>query len=47
MGSAADFLPTRTTLPALRKAATACRACDLYRDATQQSSAKDPRMRAS
>ena len=35
MGSAADFLPKRTTLPALRKAATACRACDLYRDATQ------------
>jgi uracil-DNA glycosylase len=35
MGSAADFLPKRTTLPALRKAATACRGCDLYRDATQ------------
>jgi uracil-DNA glycosylase len=35
MASAADFLPDRTTLPALRKAAAACRGCDLYRDATQ------------
>jgi DNA polymerase len=33
--SAADFLPPRTTLPALRKAAAGCRGCDLYRDATQ------------
>jgi uracil-DNA glycosylase family protein len=35
MGSAADFLPGGTTLPSLRKAATSCRGCDLYRDATQ------------
>jgi uracil-DNA glycosylase len=35
MTSAADFLPKRHTLPALRKAAAVCRGCDLYRDATQ------------
>jgi len=35
MGSAADFMPKRTTLPALRKAAADCRGCDLYEDATQ------------
>ena len=35
MGSAADFMPKRTTLPALRKAAADCRGCDLYKDATQ------------
>jgi uracil-DNA glycosylase len=35
MTSAADFVPDRTTLPALRKAAAGCRGCDLYRDATQ------------
>jgi uracil-DNA glycosylase len=35
MGSAADFLPKRITLPALRNAAAECRGCDLYRDATQ------------
>jgi uracil-DNA glycosylase family protein len=35
MGSAADFMPERTTLPALREAAASCRGCDLYRDATQ------------
>jgi uracil-DNA glycosylase len=35
MGSAADFLPERTTLPSLRKAAADCRGCDLYKDATQ------------
>jgi uracil-DNA glycosylase len=35
MTSAADFLPDRTTLPALRKAAAGCRGCDLFRDATQ------------
>jgi uracil-DNA glycosylase len=33
--SAADFLPERTTLTALREAAAECRGCDLYRDATQ------------
>jgi len=33
--SAADFLPARRSLAALRKAAAACRGCDLYRDATQ------------
>jgi uracil-DNA glycosylase len=35
MTSASDFVPERTTLPSLRKAAEACRGCDLYRDATQ------------
>ncbi|HYY07059.1 MAG TPA: UdgX family uracil-DNA binding protein [Actinomycetota bacterium] len=35
MGSAADFLPERTTLPAMREAVQDCRGCDLYEDATQ------------
>ena len=35
MVSAADFLPERRTLPALRKAAAGCHGCDLYEDATQ------------
>ena len=35
MGSAADFLPKRSTLPSLRRAAAGCRGCDLYKDATQ------------
>jgi DNA polymerase len=34
-GSAADFLPPVSTLPALREAASGCRGCGLYRDATQ------------
>lgn len=33
--SAADFLPPRLSLPALRAAAAACTGCDLYRNATQ------------
>jgi DNA polymerase len=33
--SAADFLPSRRTLPALRKAAADCQACELYKAATQ------------
>jgi uracil-DNA glycosylase len=33
--SAADFLPERRTLPALREAAEHCRGCDLYKRATQ------------
>jgi DNA polymerase len=33
--SAADFLPERMTLPALREAAEHCRGCDLYKRATQ------------
>lgn len=33
--SAADFLPPRLTLPALRDAARGCQGCDLYRRATQ------------
>lgn len=33
--SAADFLPERTDLTALRQAAKSCQGCDLYRDATQ------------
>ena len=34
-GSAADFLPPVSTLPALRQAASGCRGCGLYRYATQ------------
>lgn len=33
--SAADFLPPRLSLAALRAAAAACKGCDLYRNATQ------------
>jgi uracil-DNA glycosylase len=35
MGSAADFLPSRITLPSLRKAARGCRGCHLFEEATQ------------
>jgi DNA polymerase len=35
MSSAADFLPERTTLRAMREAVRSCRGCDLYEDATQ------------
>jgi uracil-DNA glycosylase len=35
MSSAAEFLPERTTLRAMREAVQGCRGCDLYRDATQ------------
>jgi uracil-DNA glycosylase family protein len=35
MGSAADFMPERTTLPAMREAVQGCRGCDLYKDTTQ------------
>lgn len=34
-GSAADFVPPRATLPALREAARGCRGCHLYRVGTQ------------
>jgi uracil-DNA glycosylase len=34
-GSAADFLPARRTLDALRAAAADCRGCDLWKRATQ------------
>ena len=33
--SAADFLPSRTTLPALREAVQGCRGCQLYKNASQ------------
>jgi uracil-DNA glycosylase family protein len=33
--SAAEFIPVRRSLAALRTAAKTCRGCDLYRDATQ------------
>lgn len=33
--TAADFLPERRTLPALREAVQGCRGCDLYANATQ------------
>jgi uracil-DNA glycosylase len=32
---ASEFLPSRRTIPALRKAAQGCRGCELWRDATQ------------
>jgi uracil-DNA glycosylase family protein len=35
MSSAANFLPERTTLRAMREAVQRCRGCDLYEDATQ------------
>jgi DNA polymerase len=35
MGSAAEFLPERTTLRAMRDAVQGCRGCELYRDATR------------
>jgi len=35
MGSAADFLPERTTLGEMREAVQDCRGCDLYEEATQ------------
>jgi len=41
--SAADFVPKRKTLPALRKAAAGCRGCDLYKDATQTVFGEGPR----
>jgi DNA polymerase len=34
-GSAADFLPARLTLPALRRAAAGCRGCHLWRIGTR------------
>jgi len=34
-GSAADFLPARHTLPALRRAAAGCRGCHLWKVGTQ------------
>jgi uracil-DNA glycosylase family protein len=34
-GSAAEFLPERRTLPALREASAGCRGCDLWEHATQ------------
>ena len=35
MGSAADYLPDRTTLRVMREAVQDCRGCGLYQDATQ------------
>lgn len=35
MSSAAEFLPPKRTLPALRRAAEGCHGCDLYKNATQ------------
>src|ERR1044072_1582745 len=35
MSSAADFLPRKRTLEALASAASGCRGCPLYEDATQ------------
>lgn len=41
--SAADFLPERRNLAALRRAAAECRGCGLYRDATQTVFGEGPR----
>jgi uracil-DNA glycosylase family protein len=41
--SAADFLPERRTLPALREAAAECQGCSLYRNATQTVFGEGPR----
>ena len=41
--SAADFLPQRLNLAALRRAAADCRGCDLYRSATQTVFGEGPR----
>src|SRR4051794_19849457 len=35
MSSAAEFLPSKVTLEALASAASGCRGCELYKDATQ------------
>ena len=42
-GSAADFIPPRPTLPALRAAAASCRGCDLWLNATQTVFGEGPR----
>jgi len=41
--SAAEFLPDRITLPALREAAASCRGCELYKRATQTVFGEGPR----
>lgn len=41
--SAADFLPSHLSLPALRKAAAACTGCALFRNATQTVFGEGPR----
>lgn len=45
-GSAADFLPSRRTLPALRRAVQGCRGCTLYACATQAVFGEGPRKAA-
>ena len=42
-GSAADFLPARLSLPALRRAAAGCRGCHLWRVGTQTVFGTGPR----
>ena len=42
-GSAADFLPERRTLPALREAAAGCRGCQLWTRGTQTVFGEGPR----
>jgi uracil-DNA glycosylase len=41
--SAEDFLPTRLTLGAMRKAAAQCKGCDLYKNAAQTVFGEGPR----
>jgi uracil-DNA glycosylase len=41
-GSAAEFLPPRRTLTALRRASAGCRGCPLWKDATQTVFGKGP-----
>jgi uracil-DNA glycosylase family protein len=44
--SAADFLPEKLTLPALKEAAAGCRGCDLYKNSTQTVFGEGPRKAA-
>jgi DNA polymerase len=43
LGSAADFFPDKLTLPSLRAAAAACKACDLWKRGTQTVFGAGPR----
>ena len=44
--SAADYLPERITLPALREASRSCKGCNLYQRATQTVFGEGPRRAA-
>src|ERR687891_627570 len=46
VATAAPLVPPRPTLPALREAAAACRACDLWKRGTQTVFGEGPRAAA-